>query len=518
MNMIRTIINQIHNSNTSKSKNFDWLILAVFIIIGCCLFSYQINGKSFWEDELYSIRDAIYIDIPHGRMWDEERGFSGPFGIRLSRAFYYLILRSWMFFGFSEIWIRSLSALFGLGCIYLTYQLARLIFNRKIAVIATVFLILSPNFIRYAQEARMYSLGTFLGLLGSLLILQSSKPITGQSQLLWGISRCLMILTAPININLFLADLTALMFESKYRAKIAYPLRFRLMAIMILIGSLPILVIAAIEERKWLKPGAEEPLNLWDWVHRFPEYLINLNQSPKDHILAVIICLLFAFSCFQLAKLARNAIGTESRNIIFLLMWTLVPNILFFAIAFKLPSIFRIRYSIFVQPFICIVIAWGIIHILNQLTSQEISVADKKIRSKPVLAISLTVAYLTIAFNGICQYYQEPSYQDWRTPISLLQAHVKSCDTFYYRFRSPVKYAVNLYAPSLRFKQIEEFFDGTEASKLILDYFNNSSPVTCNVWVLGLENHFSRSMSTLSTQVKTQGWEFVGVKLYRFGS
>ncbi len=76
---------------------------------------------------------------------------------------YYLVLRVWsMFFGTSEIALRSLSVLFSIATIYLVYLIGRELINKKAGIIASLLLATSGLHIYYSQEARMYSMSAFL--------------------------------------------------------------------------------------------------------------------------------------------------------------------------------------------------------------------------------------------------------------------------------------------------------------------------------------------------------------------
>lgn len=76
---------------------------------------------------------------------------------------YYLILKFWTsVFGFSEISLRIPSVIFGIGTVYLTYLIAKKIYNNKTALVSAALIATSGLSIYYSQEARMYSLAAFL--------------------------------------------------------------------------------------------------------------------------------------------------------------------------------------------------------------------------------------------------------------------------------------------------------------------------------------------------------------------
>ncbi len=67
----------------------------------------------------------------------------------------------WLFFrlfGTSEIVIRALAFTFFLGAIFFTYQIGKLLWNKKTGILAAVLTFLNPFFFIYAFEGRMYSI------------------------------------------------------------------------------------------------------------------------------------------------------------------------------------------------------------------------------------------------------------------------------------------------------------------------------------------------------------------------
>lgn len=87
--------------------------------------------------------------------------------------FYYLLLHGWMdIFGLSDYSSRSMSALFSVLIIILTYLFARRFFSEKTALIAAAIVAIEPFFIAYSHQARNYSLTFFLTLLSTYYLLR----------------------------------------------------------------------------------------------------------------------------------------------------------------------------------------------------------------------------------------------------------------------------------------------------------------------------------------------------------
>ncbi|HEX2577154.1 MAG TPA: glycosyltransferase family 39 protein [Aquihabitans sp.] len=84
---------------------------------------------------------------------------------------YYYLLHVWTgWFGTSSTAVRSLSGVVAVAALPLAWALGRRLGGRRTAALATVLLATSPFAVRYATEARMYSLMTFLCLAGLLAV------------------------------------------------------------------------------------------------------------------------------------------------------------------------------------------------------------------------------------------------------------------------------------------------------------------------------------------------------------
>lgn len=120
---------------------------------------------------------AIYVTIALSTITKFSIWFDEAFGAYLIRfdfwqvatytaadvhpPLYYWFLKLWgMAFGTGELGLRSMSIFFGAIAIFFGYLLVKRLFGRKAAIISLVFMILSPMFIRYSQEMRMYTMVT----------------------------------------------------------------------------------------------------------------------------------------------------------------------------------------------------------------------------------------------------------------------------------------------------------------------------------------------------------------------
>jgi hypothetical protein len=134
-----------------------WLVpigLPVLVLISLFVRSRQLHA-GFWIDEGISVGIAHehWTSIPHLLRQDG------------SPPLYYMLLGIWVrLFGDGEAATHSLSLVFGLACVPLTFFATRAVFGRTAALGATVIAALDPFLTYYAQETRMYELEALLSL------------------------------------------------------------------------------------------------------------------------------------------------------------------------------------------------------------------------------------------------------------------------------------------------------------------------------------------------------------------
>ncbi|MEJ0021220.1 MAG: glycosyltransferase family 39 protein [Candidatus Doudnabacteria bacterium] len=156
--MKKPLVNNIKYSNPTV-----WL--TPILILGALLRFYNNTAVALWHDEAFS---ALYIRYPFKEMMYR-------ITLDVHPPLYYWVLRLWGYiFGSGLLSLRSLSILFGVLTVYAGYLFVKEAFkNEKLAILAALFLAINPFQIQYSLEARMYTLGTFLILLSSYLLVRA---------------------------------------------------------------------------------------------------------------------------------------------------------------------------------------------------------------------------------------------------------------------------------------------------------------------------------------------------------
>ena len=155
-------------------KNIKQLLLRfglpIILLISLGLQLSTLDTYSFWFDESYS---SVITSESAGDAIDLTSQDVHP-------PLYYVSLFEWTeVFGRSDFAFRSMSVVFAILSLLLLYKILRSFFTKPVSLFALFIASIAPYTIRYAQEARMYTLASFFILASTLVLIritQSKKP------------------------------------------------------------------------------------------------------------------------------------------------------------------------------------------------------------------------------------------------------------------------------------------------------------------------------------------------------
>jgi mannosyltransferase len=383
---------RVSTSQSDSVRSARWLILIICFAAGSALRLAHLAAKPFWFDECFSV-ELVRLDwrnFLHLLWWREA-----------NMSLYYLLLRAWLgiapFSTQSGFYIRSLSVVFAVATLPALYWIARLLYDRRVALIAAVLFTANAYSVRYAQEARSYALFLLLATLSSsFLIAWLRKPI--RRNLVGYIALSILAVYAHFYALLLIAvqwmvlrganfeefvgpsaetehDVGALHNQATMGAQLRRAWK------IIGITVLPLLIFVAKTGTgpiRWIpRPG----------VHDLLVFFENLAGSNGGSLLAI-----YAFACIAAVagagiKFWTRDSGWEGWRTQFLLLWLLFPPLLTVLLSQAHP-VFLGRYMIFCLPPLLILAAAGL----------------ARLRQSWMLAVVLT-ATLFLSLQGVAFVY-----------------------------------------------------------------------------------------------------------------
>jgi len=329
-------------------------MILIILTVSALLRLINLN-QSLWLDEAINVNAASTL-----RLKELVLGYSlGDF----HPPFFHAILRGWiLLFGTSEVSVRLPSVILGIGCVFMTYLIAKKLFEEKTALVAATLLATSPLHIYYSQEARMYMLAAFLA---SCSVYFFISVIKKDSLPLWFgfiISTALLLYVDYLP---YLLIPTYIIYLSIFRRKIPKSTFISFFPALILVFFLliPWLIIFPKQLAAGLSASAASPAwsqvvgaaNFKDFLVAFVKFTIGRISSDNNFVYGLFFTPVGMYILF----LSLLSFFRLSPQRVFFWFWFIFPTILSFAIAFFIP-IFAYFRLIFVLPALSIILASGI--------------------------------------------------------------------------------------------------------------------------------------------------------------
>ncbi|MEE8162679.1 MAG: glycosyltransferase family 39 protein, partial [Anaerolineae bacterium] len=159
----------------------EWLsyaLLLLFIALAFARGIYGLGSQSLWWDESLSLQRASY-DLP--LILSNEIVLTDTTRQLITfdnhPPLYFLLLHFMVkLAGQTEFALRFPSLAFSVLTVPLLYALGKCLCDRRVGLLAALFGAISPLYLWYSHEARMYTMLTFLGLLSFYTLLRMLRP------------------------------------------------------------------------------------------------------------------------------------------------------------------------------------------------------------------------------------------------------------------------------------------------------------------------------------------------------
>lgn len=388
-----------------KISNRKNLILFFIILIGIFLRLININ-QSLWLDEAIgaiAAREYTYLGIATEFI----KADNHP-------PLYYLALKFWIgLFGTSELAIRSLSVLFGVLTIYLTYKIADLfrgdndknVFGFTASHLAALMMSIAQFAVYFSQEARMYQMAGFFTALAFYFFIVAVKRESKISWFLFSLSVVLLLYTDYLPVFFLPVPFFIwLFYKSKYR-----------ISSKLYLTSLIIIFLAGVF---WLPTFWEQVKNYQVLLKDFGKWKdvaggISLKEIsllwikifggrisfyPKTFYYAFVIVISIPI-VYVILK------GALKRHFLPIYFWIFVPVFLCIVASIFFPAFNYFRF-VFILPAVFILTAYGITNL------KSVKVAK---------ACFLMIVSAFFIQNGIYTFDPSQQRENWREAVRYVE-------------------------------------------------------------------------------------------------
>jgi uncharacterized membrane protein len=378
----------------------DTIVVATIIAIGAALRLLYLGAPSIWLDEALSI---AYARMP----WPQ---FTHLMATReLNMLPYYLLLRAWIHLGTQEWIVRSLSVICSIATLPLFYRLGARLFGERTGQIGVALLALNPYHVRFAQEARGYSLMLLLVTASTLLLVRAVDGGSHRRSLLWigYVVTSVLAVYAHFYAGLaILAQWTALLVVSP-RALSLRPLALSIAAICVLL-----LPVAAFVLLGHADPAGWIPHPSVKRVEFLIYSLLGGDNSPGARVYEypVLVVAIFASAASVRTAWRANRRETQGWRYALVVCGAILPIVLVLAVSLIKPF-FVDKYLVECLPFVVLLLAVGLDHVRPR-----------------ALSLGATIYILALSAHALATYYRKSDKDDWRAATRYILASAKPED------------------------------------------------------------------------------------------
>ncbi|MBD3264096.1 MAG: hypothetical protein GF375_03220 [Candidatus Omnitrophica bacterium] len=311
------------------------IFLFLVLLAAGVLRLWKLGKWDFWYDEAHTL---LFAGEPQRFSFLWPNSFLFDLGI----------MRNWLYLSDnSEFMLRIPSVFFSIVSLFVLYKFTRLMYNRKIALIAVSILAFSPFHIHYSQEIRCYSLLVLLTLLAAYFLVLTLKEDKIRYWLIFVIFCLLSLLTHYIFLLSVVSSLFIIFVERRSLGRhwIIYFISVSAAAI----GFFPILFkdLGYIGNVSWIEEPSLESLFI-----TFQNFNLGYHANTLLYLLSVFVFLPPLFSALLKYRQDKD-------NLFILSAFLFLPLMMLFIISLG-SSLYLSRYIFYLLPFYYIIIAKGL--------------------------------------------------------------------------------------------------------------------------------------------------------------
>lgn len=389
------------------------VLILLLILLAFALRVYQLEAKSIWFDESHSLNRASLdlLSIASGKQIWGDRVVQDTTHV----PFYFFLLHFLIkLAGDSDFTLRFLSVLCGVLTVPLIYFMGKKLCHARVGLWAALPATFSPFYLWYSQEARMYTLLVFLGLLSVYCLLRAISEDKAGWYAVYALTATAMLYTSLFSFGLFAFEgLLGLLAAWKRR-------RWSILAVFVIISlaSLPGLwprLVWLGPERVQLKDYNYWPGILFDILNSL-NFGLSLDPTglllPNLALLVIFIIGLLSLAVGQVGNLSRRTTRPRRRwdSSLFLLGYISIPIISLYLVSLRQPIYRGSRYLMIISPAYYLGLAAGLVAI--------------KRRTRPIFLLCLSLILGGMLLSDY-NYFFSPDYhkEDYRSVARYVEDH-----------------------------------------------------------------------------------------------
>ncbi len=259
-----------------------WPLLALLVVAAAVRFS-TLDLQSFWYDEAYTPVHVLHASLGATLRTMVHTENSPPL--------WYVAIWVWSkLFGTSEVALRSLSALAGVGLVAVAWAIGREVGTRATAIVFAAIVALNPLFWWYSQEARVYELFALMAALSLVFFLRARRTGTARDLAWWSGMSVLALVTHYFAIFLVGPEAVLLLYQARRPGQAPAP---SLRATAAAVGAVAVCTAALIPLAIAQGGHGTQWIGRWALGNRLvaiPGYFLLGGQSPAAGHLLLLAC------------------------------------------------------------------------------------------------------------------------------------------------------------------------------------------------------------------------------------
>ncbi len=345
-------------------------VLLLFIpFLALALRLYRLGAQSLWYDEGVSVYLAR-MSLSQLTAWTADD---------IQPPLYYYLLHFWLLlFGqpSSEFVVRFPSLCFGVLIVPLMYRMGRQLCSARAGLLAALLSAISPLYLWYSQEARMYTMLTCLCLLSSYLLLEALERNAPPRPPLWLAFAAANVAAAYTHYFAFFV----MAFQGIYLAAWWWMERRERRLLLQGLAAFAATTLIYLPWVPFMLHRYQADVSYWEGTLKLNEALrkalisFSLGETVFEEVgvrlavgygaIALLALAALAFSRRDAEYETGNTLPSAAR-LLFLLLYLLLPVVLIITLCYRVPK-FSPRYLMLSSPAFILIFAGGLTTLLQQ--------------------------------------------------------------------------------------------------------------------------------------------------------